>query len=244
MKSYKYLFFDLDHTLWDYDTNAAETLHLLFDRYDLSSLGIADAEAFSKVFFHENEKLWAAMDAGTIDKFYLRNNRFRVVMESANADMQAVEEDMLVSINRDFLTECSQKTGVMEGTFELLDYCLGKFDMHIITNGFEEVQSIKMASAGLDKYFGKIITSEKSGHRKPKAGIYTYALKHTKAALEESLMIGDNLMTDIKGARDFGMDQVYFNPLKRQHSHQVTKEITELSELLNLLKKGSGVKNG
>lgn len=235
MKTYKYLFFDLDHTLWDWDANASETLIDLYHRYDLAKYGVVDATGFRDVFFRENTKLWADLDAGRIDKFFLRNNRFRIVMEAAMANMKSVKEDMLVDINANFLNECSQKKKVIDGAFEVLDYCLDKYDLHIITNGFEEVQSIKMEYSGLDQYFDKIITSEKAGHKKPSSGIYQYAMKHTGAEPEHSLMIGDNLLTDIKGARDFGMDQVFFNPHKVPYADQVTKEIKALDELIQFL---------
>ncbi|SMD34130.1 putative hydrolase of the HAD superfamily [Reichenbachiella faecimaris] len=235
MKSYKYLFFDLDHTLWDWDANASETLIDLYHRYDLGKYGIVDAVTFRDVFFCENTKLWADLEIGKIDKFFLRNNRFRIVMEAADANIKKMPEDLLVDLNAKFLKECSQKEKVIDGAFEVLDYCKDKFDLHIITNGFEEVQSIKMQYSGLGQYFDKIITSEKAGHKKPSAGIYQYAIKHTGAAVEESLMIGDNLMTDIKGARDFGMDQVYYNPTKNNHSEQVTKEISQLAQLIEFL---------
>lgn len=235
MKSYKHLFFDLDHTLWDYDTNASETLFELYDKYDLDKLGVEGAVKFRDIFFRENNKLWAEMDAGRIDKFYLRNNRFRIVLTKAQADMSAVTESFLKEINHFFLTVCSKKTQVIKGAFELLDYCRGKYDLHIITNGFEEVQATKLAHSGLDVYFGQVITSERAGHKKPNPGIYHYALKHTQAQLDYSLMIGDNLQTDIKGARDFGMDQVYFNPMGQKHDEKVTREISELTELMELL---------
>ncbi|UXX80690.1 YjjG family noncanonical pyrimidine nucleotidase [Reichenbachiella carrageenanivorans] len=235
MKTYKHLFFDLDHTLWDWDANASETLIELYHRYDLGKYGVLNADLFRDVFFHENTILWKELDAGRIDKFYLRNHRFRIVMEAVNANMKSIKEDLLVDINANFLKECSQKKRVIEGAFEVLDYCKDKFDLHIITNGFEEVQSIKMEYSGLDKYFDKIITSEKAGHKKPNAGIYQYAIKHTGAVLEDSLMIGDNLMTDIKGARDYGMDQVYYNPLGQAYSDDVTLEITELRQIIPFL---------
>lgn len=236
MKSYKYLFFDLDHTLWDWDTNASETLFDLYREYDLGKYGVVDESAFRDVFFRENAKLWADLDTGKIDKFFLRNNRFRIVFEAANANMNSVKEDLLVDMNANFLLECSKKKKVIDGAFEVLDYCKDQFDLHIITNGFEEIQSIKMDHSGLDRYFDKIITSEKAGHKKPSPGIYQYAIKHTGAAIENSLMIGDNLGTDIKGARDFGMDQVYFNPAMKNHQDEVTKEITELTQLIDFLK--------
>lgn len=235
MKTYKHLFFDLDHTLWDYDTNASETLIELYDKFELVRLGVTSAIDFRDIFFRENEKLWTAMDAGKINKHYLRNNRFRIVLSAAQADMKAVTDTFLKEINQFFLTVCSKKTSVIKGAFEVLDFCKGKYDLHIITNGFEEVQATKLAHSGLDIYFGEVITSERAGHKKPNAGIYHYALKHTNAQLDYSLMIGDNLLTDIKGAREFGMDQVYFNPMRQNHSEEVTKEITELTELMDLL---------
>lgn len=235
MKLYKYLFFDLDHTLWDWDTNASETLIDLYHAYDLAKYGVVEATTFRDVFFRENNKLWADLDVGKIDKFYLRNNRFRIVLEAAQANMKSVKEELLVDLNANFLNECSKKKKVIDGAFEVLDFCKDKFDLHIITNGFEEVQSIKLEYSGLDKYFDKIITSEKAGHKKPSPGIYKYALKHSGADLADSLMIGDNLQTDIKGARDYGMDQVFFNPHGTPHADQVTKEITALAELIPFL---------
>lgn len=237
MKPYKYLFFDLDHTLWDYDHNASETLIELYDQHDLGKYGIIDADFFKEVFFHENEKLWKDLNSGRIDKFYLRNHRFRLVMEAARANMKSVTQELLVEINTTFLRECSKKKQVIEGAFEVLEYCHSHYDLHIITNGFEEVQSIKLEHSGLYKYFDKIITSEKAGHKKPSPGIYTYAMKHTGAEVSQSLMIGDNLQTDIKGAREFGMDHVYFNPQKIPHHDQVTAEIDHLTQLLHFLGK-------
>lgn len=236
MKFYKYLFFDLDHTLWDWDANASETLFEIYDHYDLAKYGVVSQETFRDVFFQENNKLWKDLDTGKIDKFFLRNNRFRIVMQAARANMKSVKEDLLVDMNATFLNDCSKKKRVMEGAFEVLDFCRGKFDLHIITNGFEEIQSLKLAHSGLDQYFDKIITSEKAGHKKPSPGIYHYALKHTGAKLDESLMIGDNLGTDIKGARDFGMDQVFYNPTRINHSDEVTKEIGSLTQLIELLR--------
>ena len=119
----------------------------------------------------------------------------------------------------------------MPGALELLEKVQGQFDLHIITNGFEEIQTIKMSQSGLSKYFDKIITSEKAGHKKPSKGIYYYALKHTGSELAASIMIGDNLKTDIKGARDYGMDQIYYNPEKLVHEDSVTHEVQHLDQI-------------
>jgi len=235
LNKYKTLFFDLDHTLWDYDTNAHDTLVELYQTFDLDSLGIQGAAHFVKVFFEVNEGLWAKYNVGKIDKFYLRNERFRLVFEESGSIMKLVSPELLKEFNKSFLRTCPSKGKLIEGAKEVLDVFGDKYAMHIITNGFEEVQSTKLSTSGIAKYFDKIITSEKAGFKKPMAGIFTYALKWSKAELEHSIMIGDNLSTDIKGARDFGMDQVYFNPKSEQHSDEITYEISELKQLLAIL---------
>jgi len=231
LKKYKHLFFDLDHTLWDYDANAKDTLHELYHFYELDMYGISSETIFTDNFFKVNTDLWDKLDTGEINKFYLRNHRFRLVFESSAAIMKMVDEQLLVEVNKKFLAECPKKSKLVDGALDILNYIQGKYDMHIITNGFEEVQAIKMKHSGLDEYFDKIITSEKAGHKKPNGGIYQYALKHTSSILDDSVMIGDNLKTDIKGARMFGMDQIYFNPHGLAHDDQVTLEIEKLSEL-------------
>lgn len=235
MNKYKHIFFDLDHTLWDYDSNAEETLLDLYHSFELGKYGVVSDEFFKDTFFIENTILWQKLDTGEIDKFYLRNHRFRIVLAAANANMQSVPEEMMIKLNNAFLNQCPRKTKLIPGTIELLDLLMDQFEMHIITNGFEEVQTIKMQASGLAKYFGKIITSEKAGHKKPSHGIYHYSLKHTSAELESSIMIGDNLKTDIKGAIDFGMDQIYFNPEKTQHQEKVTHEIVHLNQIADIL---------
>lgn len=229
------MFFDLDHTLWDYDTNAQDTLSELYHSFDLASHGVSSAQHFHSTFSRINEGMWEQLNTGEINKFYLRNHRFRLVLEAAGAIMKTMSKELLVDINHQFLKKCPKKTTLIEGAIPLLDALKDNFDMHIITNGFEEVQSIKMTNSGLIDYFGKIVTSEKAGHKKPNPGIFTYALKHGKAIREDSIMIGDNRKTDIKGARDFGMDQVYFNPSRDKHTDEVTYEITRLEELMEIL---------
>ncbi|MGL1887564.1 MAG: YjjG family noncanonical pyrimidine nucleotidase [Reichenbachiella sp.] len=234
-KTYQSIFFDLDHTLWDYDANAKLTLLELFDQYELDAVGIESAEVFTRHFFEVNEDLWAKYNVGAIDKFYLRNERFRLVFEASGAIMKLVSQELFKSLNKSFLKTCSQKSKLMVGAKEILEDLHGRYPMYIITNGFEEVQSIKMESSGIHHYFEKIITSEKAGFKKPMAGIFTYAMKWCKADPEQSIMIGDNLNADIKGARDFGIDQVYYNPMGKTHDATVTHEITELLQLRKIL---------
>lgn len=235
MSKYKTIFFDLDHTLWDYDANAYDTLIDMYSKFELGSLGIQNPEYFVKMFFEINEDLWAKYNVGEIDKFYLRNERFRLVFEAAEGIMKLVSPQLLKEFNRMYLRTCPQKGKLIAGAKEVLDVLHTRYNLHIITNGFEEIQSTKLEASGISKYFDKIITSEKAGFKKPMAGIYTYALKWSKANLDDAIMIGDNLNTDIKGARDYGMDQVYFNPKVEQHDAQVTHEISTLNQLLEIL---------
>jgi len=144
-------------------------------------------------------------------------------------------EPIVKEFNECYLTECSQKAGLIEGTKEVLDYLQNKYILHIITNGFEEVQSIKLASSGIDHYFEELITSERAGAKKPYPAIYKFALKTTGDLLEESIMIGDNLKTDIQGAIDYNMDQVYYNPDNRHQNSKVIHEINSLIELVEIL---------
>jgi putative hydrolase of the HAD superfamily len=235
LKAYKHIFFDLDHTLWDYETNSKQTLFELYDRFDLASKGATDAEDFFEHFNKINFGLWDKYNVGAISQYYLRNSRFPLVFDAMGINPKLCPEPIVKEFNECYLKECSQKSGLIEGTKEVLDYLRDKYVLHIITNGFEEVQSIKLASSGIGHYFEELITSERAGAKKPYPAIYKFALKATGALLEESIMIGDNLKTDIQGAIDYNMDQVYYNPAKTAHDSTITHEIIKLNQLLALL---------
>ncbi|WP_109833114.1 YjjG family noncanonical pyrimidine nucleotidase [Reichenbachiella versicolor] len=234
-KTYKHVFFDLDHTLWDYETNAKQTLIELFDKYELDQYGIKSGQSFYDAFSKVNDQLWDLFNVGKITKFELRDRRFRETFERSGAIMKLIPTDLLSSIGSVFIKECSKKSVTFEGAKEILEYLQPKYPLHIITNGFEETQSIKLKSSGLLHFFDQIITSEKAGFKKPFSGIFTYAMKHANAVPEGSIMIGDNLMTDIKGARDFKIDTIYFNPENKAHKHEVTYEVKSLIEIQNIL---------
>lgn len=234
-RKYTHIFFDLDHTLWDYDSNAEDTLKDLYARFDLADLGITSSARLINDFFEVNEGLWDQYNKGKIDKFFLRNERFKMVFKSAGAIMNLVSDDLLSQFNEKYLAECPHKSKLMPGAIEVLEYLSGDYKMHLITNGFEEVQTIKIQKSGIAGYFDQMITSEKAGHKKPMKGIFTYAMKHTGAELDKSILIGDNLGTDIKGAMEFGMDQVFFNPKNSDHEVDVQHEISQLLDLKAIL---------
>jgi len=234
LKKYQHIFFDLDHTLWDFDFNSKQTLSELYIRFDLAAKGgNGDAELLEH-FDIVNNELWDKYNNGEISQYHLRNNRFPLVFEAAGINSKLFSTESMKEFNECYLKECSQKPNLIEGAKDLLEYLSQKYVLHIITNGFEEVQGIKMESAGITHYFNQIITSERAGAKKPFPAIFDFALKTTNAALETSIMIGDILKTDIKGALDYGMDQIYFNPKAVPHSINVTHEIRKLTELVTI----------
>lgn len=233
--SYKSIFFDLDHTLWDYDRSAEQTLEELYLRYELDKYGAIDLPSFVSNFFQINLKLWDGYNKGDISKYYLRTNRFRLVFEAAQINLSHCPPDVVAGFNSDYLQECPQKGNLLPGAIDTLESLKEDYQIHIITNGFEESQRIKLKYAGLEPYIQEMITSESAKSKKPQEQIFKYALKRTGASLVSSIMIGDNLNTDIKGAREFGMDQVYFNPNGIFHSEKITFEVKTLLEIPQLL---------
>lgn len=231
MTKYKHLFFDLDHTLWDYDRNVQESLAELFELYKLQDLGIPTSEVFFCAFNEVNYKLWALFNVGEIDKENLRNQRFKRIFEHLGVDGLAVPLDM----EEDFMFRTSSKPHLFPHSKETLTYLQHKYELHIITNGFNESQAAKMSSSGLTSFFKMIITSETMGHRKPDKRIFEYAMAKLDTDPSSCLMIGDNPDSDILGAQNAGIDQVLFNPLNIPCALTPTHTITSLQELRSFL---------
>ena len=234
-KTYQHVFFDLDHTIWDYETNARYTLLELYAKFELDQYGVSSGESFYGHFSKVNDELWSLFNVGKISKFELRDSRFRTTFERCGAIIPLIPTDLLRIIGGVFMKECSKKSAIVPGARETLDALHKKYALHIITNGFEETQSTKLESSELAHYFDHLITSEQASAKKPFKEIFQYAMRQTGASVESSIMIGDNLHTDINGARDFGMDQVYFNPDRVKHNVPVTHEVEKLQDLLAIL---------
>jgi YjjG family noncanonical pyrimidine nucleotidase len=241
LKKYKHLFFDLDGTLWDLKKNTIEALTLLFDRYS-SELQNINFKKFHQRYVIHNDRVWALYRDGKIEKEKLRYVRFERAFEDVGS---APDKLFIDQFANDFMYECPRMPHTLEGTHELLDYCKNHYELHIITNGFIEVQGHKMNAANLNSYFTHMINSEHCGVRKPHAGIFEYALQQSNATREESLMIGDDWDADILGARDFGMDQAFItttedqlNELNEAHGHAAVrhnyKPTYTISKLLEL----------
>lgn len=228
-KHYKHLFFDLDRTLWDFDSSARQTFEYLFQHYNLEKYGIASVVEFTEVYHKHNEHFWDLYRKGEMTKEVLRGIRFVATLLSFNIDNQKLADHL----TEDYLYHSPRNVFLFPNTHDSLEYLSKKVDLHLITNGFEEVQKIKLDSSDLRKYFKTIVTSEEAGVKKPDSRIFEFAMQRAGALAIESLMVGDDLEVDIEGARQVGIDQVFFNPERVKHDGRSTFEIFDLSELCN-----------
>jgi putative hydrolase of the HAD superfamily len=229
--AYKHVFFDLDQTLWDFETNSYQTLSELAIKYKLSEKGINSIDDFIADYICINERMWDEYGKGTIDKITLRYDRFHQALNKYEI------KDMELSKNlaNDYIAISPLKTSLFPHAVEVLQYLNEKYVLHIITNGFEEVQHIKIKNCEIDSYFNQIITSERAGFKKPDIRMFQYSLDVADAQSGNSIMIGDNLEADIVGARNAGIHQVYFNPKGNKHEEKITYEIKSLKELIRFL---------
>ena len=226
--AYKHLFFDLDHTLWDFETNAKETLHDLYLHNQLISRGITDFDAFFERYSYHNHRLWDRYTKGYIKQDELRWKR----MWLALLDFKIADETLSRNLAVQFLETLPSKKNLFPYTTEILTYLQQKgYYLHLVTNGFETVQHNKLNSCNLRNYFGEVITSEGCNSVKPNPAIFEYALQTTGALASESIMIGDNLDADIQGGINAGLDTIFVNHLRVQPHIHATYVIHELKEL-------------
>jgi len=227
----KHIFFDLDRTLWDFETNSHETLLELWTAYNLKEKGITDYEGFIKNYKIHNEQLWDLYRIDKISQKDLRRERF----QRALADYNIIDIELAEQIGEQYISICPKKNQLFPFAIEVLNHLSEKYKLHIITNGFENVQHIKLKYSDLTKYFDNIITSEQIGVMKPNPKIFEFALQTANAKSSESVYVGDNLEVDILGCQNCGIDGIYFNPTKEQHQEKVAFEIVCLSQLKELL---------
>ena len=229
-KVYKHIFFDLDRTLWDFEQNMRNTLMEIYEKYNLGS-NFPSYQVFHETFDNHNHRLWEEYRKGDLKKEILRWKRFELTLK----DFGLTSKELAEKIGEEYVNESPKKTALIPHTIEVLDYLHGKYQMHIITNGFNEVQFTKLKLCGIEKYFDKVITSEISGYHKPRPEAFGYPLSAANAKKSESVMIGDDMEVDIVGARNFGMDQIFFNPESIPHNEKVTHQIKSLIELKEIL---------
>lgn len=235
MKQHKYnqLFFDLDHTIWDFDSNSEATLLDLFHELKLNERATADFRHFHTTYHHHNEIYWDRFRKGFINREELRWKR----MWRTLVDYKITDEALAKEMSERYLDILPTKTNLFPHCIEVLTYLQEKgYPMHLITNGFEKTQHQKIKNSGIDHYFMHVITSEKAGIMKPHAAIFEYALDLTNSKADQCVMIGDTLEVDILGAKNMGMDTIYFNPAKPHDDKVVpTFVIENLAVLKDIL---------
>lgn len=230
VKRYAHLFFDLDHTLWDFRTNSRAVLRDLFTEIGLGERGVPDADVLIEVYEKINAALWKRMENGTLDKHVMRVLRFRNTLLHFG-----VKDGPIAKVLGDeYLERTPRMNGLFPGTLDLLRELRPRYGMHIITNGFELTQATKLKSSGLDDLFDHVITSERAGAGKPDPRIFAKALKLAKADHTQSIMIGDSVTADMDGAREAGMDQAHFHP-EEEGDPLATYRIRSIEELRPLL---------
>lgn len=227
--SVKHIFFDLDDTLWDFEKNSSAVLEDLFSELGLASKLNTDFSTFHVTYKNVNSDLWRAYYKKEIDKQFLRNNRFDIVFKKFN--YYNFSENLLATDN--YLARSPYGMHLKDGCLETLNYLKSKYTLHIITNGFKEVQYIKLNNCGLNTYFTKIIVSDEQGLTKPDTEIFRLAESMASCKPEDCVMIGDNYESDVEGAISAGWKAIYFNDEIKPNSSAGT--IQNLRELMTFL---------
>ena len=230
---YKDIFIDFDDTLYDTYGNAVIALRETFEAFRLERF-FTDPQVFYDAYWAANIDLWTRYSKGEITRPYLIVERFRRPL-SAGQGLD-VTEPFCLEMSDKFLEFCSSKPGVVEGAHELMDYLKHQgYRMHMCSNGFHEVQYKKLAACGLKDYFDTIILSEDAGANKPSMQYFDYALRQSGADIATTMMIGDNLQTDIMGANRAGLDTILFNRWGIEPSSVPTYTVETLRDIMKIL---------
>lgn len=232
MEHIQHIFFDLDNTLWDHHKNVYLTLQEIFAREKVQKIYHIDFEDFHQAYFRINENLWTLIRDGKITKEYLRKHRFYDSFLFFGIDDFALSQ----IFEHNFLDEILQYNELIDGVFPVLEYLTQKgFNLHILSNGFQEVTHRKCELSGIKPFFKTITSADEINIRKPQAEIYQYALNKTNAIKTNSLMIGDDWIADIEGAKNFGIKAVYFNRFESKSKDNNVLQIHHLKELMIIL---------
>lgn len=219
----KHIFFDLDHTLWDFDKNSALTFSKIFELHNVE----VDTAHFLNVYEPINLNYWKLYREERIDKASLRYGRLKDTFDQIS---YRAEDDLIHQLSEDYINFLTTFNHLFDGTIDLLEYLKPKYQLHIITNGFEEAQQKKMDFSNISHFFNTVTNSEKAGVKKPNPLIFDYALNAANAQAHESIMIGDNYEADVIGALDVGFDAIFFN----YHNHKPEPHIKEVKDLLDI----------
>lgn len=223
----RHIFFDLDHTLWDYDRNATETLDNLYVEFQLESYGLFPFDNFLKAFRKANIRVWDEFEESNMNQFELRHKRLELVFEEFGLKPVDIE-----GFNEAYYLQCSTGIHLVDGALELVSRLSKNYPLHIITNGFEDIQYVKLEKTGLSPFFQTVTTSEKAASKKPNPEYFYFALDLAHANRSESLIVGDGLRTDVVGAKNSGLEVIWFNPDGKQSPYP---EVPQIKHLLDLL---------
>lgn len=229
---YKTVFFDLDDTLIDTAQNNRDSLKDIYTDYKFDNY-FSSLDEFIQKYMRINLDLWDLYEHNKISKNTLQKERFRKTLDG----FVSLTPEQSLEINHDFLARTTVKKNVIEGVREVLNYLYPKYPLYILSNGFEEIQDLKMQTAELTPYFKKVILSDHIGKNKPDPAIFSHALKEASSTPDGAIMIGDNIRTDITGAKNSRMDQVWYNPqnLSDEYNISPTFTIQSLEELKEIL---------
>jgi len=230
MQKIYHIFFDLDETLWDFAANSKATQRELFSKYRLNRF-CSDFEAYERSYHVMNDLLWEDYRNDLISKEKLRWYRFFLTLKEFGEENESLAREL----DQYYVRESPLKTKLVHGARNLLSYLVSKYKLHIITNGFTEVQYLKLKQSKLIDYFETITTSEQAGALKPHIGIFEFALQKAGALPEESLMIGDSWKVDILGAKRAGMQYLYFTHGRTFREENPKICFSELENLKNIL---------
>jgi len=228
----KDLFFDLDHTLWDFEKNSREALTEGYNEINLRSKGVDTIEEYISEYESANDWCWGEYREGRMDKAELRGRRFSLAMKKWGLDK---DTELGERLGTHYVDTSPFKTHLVKDALEVVKELYERgHKLVMLTNGFEEVQHIKVERCGLSPYFESVLTSDALGIKKPDVGIFNLALKKSNSTAKDAVMLGDSLESDIIGARNAGWGQVYYNPLNIKHSEEVLYEVNDLKSILGL----------
>ena len=219
----QHIFFDLDHTLWDFEKNSALAFETVLKKHQIA----VDLNDFLQHYIPLNLLYWEKYRKEEVTQAQLRYGRLKDTFNQLSFD---IEDAMIDTLSAEYIHYLPQFNHLFEGAIEVLDYLKPNYQLHIITNGFEEVQSKKLKNSNIEHYFTTITNSEMAGVKKPNPLIFEYALNAAKADKSNSIMIGDCIDADVQGALDFGMDAILFNENKSYIANHI-KQINHLIEL-------------
>jgi len=230
MKRYRCFLFDLDRTLWDFETNAHDTVIELLSDFHLINR-IDNVEKFYQRYTTHNLRLWELYEKGELAQEVLRTLRFEITL----SDFGIVDHQLAKSFGAAYLDLLPQKTALMPHAREVLEHFSMKgCPMAIISNGFKQVQYTKLERSGIRHFFQYVIISEEVGVHKPHPEIFRSAVTMLQIDKKECLMVGDDFSKDIEGAQVFGIDQFFYNPLHTPCAGGPTYESDTLLGLINL----------